>query len=232
MKAILFSAGYGTRLGSITREYPKCLLEVRGKPILQHWIEKLHHSGFSEILINSHFQHRKVSEFVKKQKFSSLKIKLDYEPTLLGTAGTLQKHEKWLSESENFLCAHSDNYSDLNINDLLQTHTRRPENCIMTMTTFFTKNPENCGMITKNERGIVQSFVEKPKQFQGNIANGAIYVMNRVILPILSDLPNGETDLSTSVLPKLIGRIQTHEHHGYLIDIGTPENLNYARGLE
>ena len=50
-KAVLLAAGRGTRMRDLTNELPKPMIEVRGKPILHHIIEGLHHAGVAEVLI-------------------------------------------------------------------------------------------------------------------------------------------------------------------------------------
>ena len=49
MKAILLSAGYGTRLMPYTKNTPKCLMKINDKPLLEFWIEKLLKIGFTSI---------------------------------------------------------------------------------------------------------------------------------------------------------------------------------------
>ena len=55
MKALILAAGFGTRLGKLTEDKPKALVEVGGKAILDHNITKLLNAGISEILINTHY---------------------------------------------------------------------------------------------------------------------------------------------------------------------------------
>ena len=53
MKTILLAAGLGTRLRPLTENIPKCLVPIKGKPLLQIWIENLHAAGISNFLINN-----------------------------------------------------------------------------------------------------------------------------------------------------------------------------------
>ena len=69
MKAILLSAGYGTRLGSLTKNHPKCLFEIKNKPIIQIWIEKLYDVGVRDILINTHYLHNQVKMFIETLEY-------------------------------------------------------------------------------------------------------------------------------------------------------------------
>ena len=76
MKAFLLSAGLGTRLRPLTNDMPKCLLPIGGKPLLQIWLELLAMHGVKEVLVNTHWHHEKVANFLKKiERFRDLGIK-------------------------------------------------------------------------------------------------------------------------------------------------------------
>ena len=59
-KALLLSAGFGTRLRPITNEIPKCLVEINKKPILHMWLDKLQNIEINSVLINTHYLANKV----------------------------------------------------------------------------------------------------------------------------------------------------------------------------
>ena len=69
MKALLLSAGYGTRLYPYTKNNPKCLLKINNKPLLDYWINALFFSGIEEIIINTHYLSKKIDDFVASSKF-------------------------------------------------------------------------------------------------------------------------------------------------------------------
>ena len=107
MKALLLSAGIGSRLRPLTLETPKCLVPVNNKPLLQYWLEQLEKIGIKEFIINTHYLHNQVEDFIKKSKFSK-KISMIYEDQLLGTGGTIKKNAK-VFEGNKFLLIHADN---------------------------------------------------------------------------------------------------------------------------
>ena len=92
MKALLLCAGYGTRLYPITKNKPKCLVEIDGKPVLDFWLKKLIEMNIKDVLINTHFLAEKVEKYVRKVNYP-LNINLVYEKKLLGTAGTLKANK-------------------------------------------------------------------------------------------------------------------------------------------
>ena len=69
MKAMILAAGFGKRLGELTKRKPKPLLEVKGKPLIDHHIEKLISAGFRTIAINTHYLGTQISEHVINNLF-------------------------------------------------------------------------------------------------------------------------------------------------------------------
>ena len=90
MKTIILTAGYSTRLQPITRERPKSLLPVAGKPIIEYILERYPFSEAPFISTNKRFLHA----FRRWQREKNLKVKIIAEPTMskkdkLGTVGSL-----------------------------------------------------------------------------------------------------------------------------------------------
>ena len=69
-RAFLLAAGHGTRLRPLTDATPKCLLPVRGIPILRIWLERCRRFGIEEILINLHSKAELVRQFVKRESLA------------------------------------------------------------------------------------------------------------------------------------------------------------------
>ena len=229
LKAILLSAGYGTRLRPETLEMPKCLIKINGKPILEIWLDKLSSLGCKEVLVNTHYLSEQVNEFILNYKSKSMKIITSHEYSLLGTAGTLIKNINFVEG--NTLLIHSDNYTTSNLNGLINAHNTKSKNCLLTMLTFTTKNPRSCGIVEVNQEGIVQAFHEKVTSPPSNLANGAIYIFNNEFVTWLKSQKRQLKDFSNDVLPYLTGKIQTWYTREFFIDIGTPESLKTARTI-
>ena len=65
MKALLLSAGLGTRLRPLTLNKPKCLMEINGEPLLLNWLDKLEQIGCNEVIINTHYLANQVEDVLK-----------------------------------------------------------------------------------------------------------------------------------------------------------------------
>lgn len=227
MKALLLAAGLGTRLKPITNSIPKCLVPINGKPLLQYWLENLYNVGIREFLINTHYFHTQVEEFVNKSKFKNL-ITLTYEKKLLNTGGTVLKNRAFLN-NESFLLVHADNLSFCNFKEFIKTYEIRPKNCQMTMMLFKTDTPKSCGIVELDKIGIVKDFHEKVKNPPSNLANGAIYICNPSIIKFLEELNKKDIDFSNDVLPNFMNKINTYLNDTYHRDIGTIESYALAQ---
>ena len=222
MKALLLAAGLGTRLRPLTETIPKCLVPINGVPLLEIWLEKLIQSGVNEFLINTHYLHDEVESFISTSPYSN-KIKTVYEEKLLGTAGTLLKNIDFFANGDGLLI-HADNYCQANMNEFISSFKKRPEKSLMTMMTFLTDRPRECGIVVLDNEGMVIEFHEKKNNPPGNIANGAIYIFSGGLIKMLESInPHSVTDFSIDLIPKLLGKISTYHTLEKLIDIGTPE---------
>jgi mannose-1-phosphate guanylyltransferase len=96
------------------------------------------------------------------------------------------------------------------------------------MMTFSTPDPGSCGIVALDEQGIVRSFHEKVSDPPGNLANGAVYILEPSVFEFLESLGKEVIDFSTEVLPHYMGRIFTFHNNVYHRDIGTMESYEAA----
>ena len=226
MKALILAAGFGTRLGKLTEDKPKALVEVGGRAILDHNIRKLLNGGISEILINTHYLSDQVEDFLKSQPYRELATTV-FEPSLLGTAGSVKAYWDFFNDGD-FLVMHGDNYFEAELKPLLVAHENRTPGTRMTMATFNTTSPELCGTVLTDEAGVVVDFFEKTIQTPSLRANAAIYVISPNAKEYFLGTSPIENDISLNVIPKLLGKIQEHFLPGDFIDIGSPIGLAEA----
>lgn len=117
MKAMILAAGIGSRLGDITKDKPKCLIEVKGKPLIKHVIDKLSTAGVKEFVINTHHFAEKVKDYIQRLRINALVI---YEPELLGTGGGLLNAKEYLTGD--FFLHNADVLSEIDLKNLYKTH--------------------------------------------------------------------------------------------------------------
>jgi len=226
LRALLLAAGYGTRLRPLTDNVPKCLVPIRGRPLLDYWLELLLAGGIESVLVNTHYLAVKVASYVDASRWSK-RVTLVHEDKLLGTGGTVLQNRAFFDDKA-FLVAHADNLSQFNVRAFVARHANRPTRAVITMMTFATDAPETCGIVVEDDNGIVREFHEKVPRPPGNRANAAVYIFEPEVVEFLQSLGKQVVDLSTEVLPHYVGRICTYFNTGYHRDIGSPEGLRKA----
>ena len=227
MRALLLAAGFGSRLLPVTATTAKCLVMINGRPLLDYWLQLLFEGGIERVLINTHWLADQVVDHVAVSRWRG-RIDLVHEAELLGTGGTVLANREWFGEQP-FLVAHADNLTDFDVETLVAAHSARPAGHAMTMLGFRTDNPRSCGILELDQDGTVIAFHEKVDQPPGNLANGAVYIFEPEVIEAIARLDRPLVDLSTEVIPDLVGRILCVETAGYHRDIGTPESLRQAR---
>ncbi len=228
LKAILLSAGLGTRLKPLTENIPKCLVEVDNVPMIERWLSHLEELGCDATLVNTHYLHEKVSDFLLNRKSSKMLIKESYEKNLLGTAGTLISNLDFFFDSE-ILMIHCDNFTNFNLLNLIKANKEKPKDCYFTMLTFDTLSPEKCGIVERDENMVVKGFYEKVSKPPTKVANAAIYIFDSSFVKKLKEDMPYAFDFSTEIIPKFLGRIYSYHTKDFFIDIGTKENLSNAK---
>lgn len=227
MKAYLLAAGYGTRLRPITDTIPKCMVPVRGQPLLGWWFDLLCRHGVTEVMVNTHYLPEKVREYMEayNRRRTGLTAYEAYEPVLLGSGGTVWANREFVKGEKDFLICYADNLTDADLTAFRRCH--ESHDVLLTMALFRTNVPRQCGIAKLDGEGYIVDFAEKPENPISDLANAGMYVAgSRLFAYMDGDRPL--LDFGRDVLPKLVGKMYGWEVEGYQIDIGTPENYKRA----
>ena len=231
MKAFLLAAGHGTRLRPLTDRIPKCLVPVRGVPLLAIWLEICRRYSVDEVLINLHAHSQKVRDFLAKSN-TDIRVRLFEEPTLLGNAGTIRVNRAWVESESSFWVFYADILTTANLSKMADFHEQRKSTA--TLAVCPVPDPRRSGIAVVDERWVVRQFIEKPEDPPGNLAFGGILLARP---ELLKSIPQQEpADLGHDVLPRLVNRMFAYLITDYHLDIGTQESYLAAQtgwpGLE
>jgi mannose-1-phosphate guanylyltransferase len=224
MKAFLLAAGNGTRLLPLTEAVPKCLLPIRGVPLLQIWLENCRAAGITDVLINTHAHAEKMRDFVAAQD-TGVRVVLTEEKELLGSAGTLWANRGFIASEAAFFILYADVLTNLNLNSMLEFH--QDKGLAATLGIARVPDPNRCGIVTVDEDDIIQSFVEKPEHPQSDWAFSGVMVATRRMLDCVPK--QHPADIGAHVLPMLPGKMRAYRIREYLRDIGTLPNYTAAQ---
>lgn len=225
VKVILLAGGLGTRLRPITDTLPKCLIPIGGRPLLDYWFDRLAVAGIRDVLINNHHLPIAVRDYIARKNASGdFRVTEFFEPTLLGSAGTIAANRDYLANGETAMIVYADNLSNVDLGAMLRYHWSHGD--ALTMMLFRAQFPEKSGIATLDPEGRIIEFVEKPKQPKSNLANAGLYICTSQAYHEMADMK--KFDLGFDVLPRFVGRMRGWEWPGYHRDIGTHESLAIA----
>jgi mannose-1-phosphate guanylyltransferase len=195
-------------------------------------LEHLDRLKIHDVLINTHWLHEKVEEFVANWSAShkKMRIKLFHEETLLGSAGTLLANRQWAGEGP-FFIIYGDNLTNFDLQKMLEFHLEC--GLPLTLRVYKGADSQKAGIVTVNNAGVITTFEEKPVKPKSDIGAGGIYVADRKIFDFFPEPgqppPDGVLDLSYHVLPRMVGAMQAYESEEFSMDIGTPASYERAQ---
>ena len=178
-KAVILAGGFGTRLYPITKEFPKPLLPVQKKPIINHLVNLFYSQGVKEIavLISKDFQED--FNWWKKRYYPSInsgqtpKIKIIEENKPLGTLGGLFYLKNWLKSSP-FFFTNGDELKKINLREMNNFHQKFKTPATIALVKV--PDPQNYGVVLC-KRGLVEEFLEKPKNPPTKYINSGLYLL-------------------------------------------------------
>ena len=187
------AAGRGTRMKELTKELPKHLLPVLGRPFMDYTIERLRQAGFTRIIIlkghNGHafsiYKDQPDIELVEQHRFHER----------YGTAAAIENVKDVVHEP--FAVIAGDNlYS---ANDLRQMAA---DNGRMKIGGYRTPQWQGMGILKQREDGTLDRIIEKPATFVGDHINASLYQFQPSIFPIIESLqpsPRGEYEITDAI---------------------------------
>lgn len=230
MQAAILIGGKGTRLGSAVAETPKPLLEVCGRPFIEHLLINLRRYGFTDFLLLAGYKAGVVedhygpgSDFV--QTFDA-NVRVLVEPEPLGTAGALKIAADYLQDE--FLLLNGDSILDFNYLDLCRcARADEPDDWLGRVALLPVENADRYGFVELSG-STISAFREKPDTPQDGLINSGVYWLRSAVLELITDTP---CSLEQTVFPRLVAesKLLGRCYRGYFIDIGIPEDLQRAR---
>ena len=237
MNAMIFAAGLGTRLLPLTRDIPKALVPLGGKPLLLHVIDKLAASGIHRIVINVHHHPDAIRRFVSSLHYPGIRFHISDESfRLLDTGGGLKKAASFLRNQQPVILHNADVLSDISLKDMLRVHRQNDALATLAVSRRSTTryllwhNEQLAGW--ENERtGEAVYCRDLPGEKLTRLAFSGV----QIISPELFDLLLPEDRFSIIKLYLELAKTQSvccYEHDGqYWADIGSPGKLQKANTL-
>lgn len=223
MRAMILSAGYGTRLWPLTEDRTKPALPILGKPLVGYVAEYLAGFGCHEILVNLH--HQPASVRTALGDGTSFGVSLTYieEPTILGTSGALD-NARSLLDGDTFIVVNGKIITDIDLNAALETHSQT--GALATMVLLPNVARERFSVV-EVEDGSVRKFGGMPQSASnGDEPPPLMFTGIHIFDPRIFDyIPRGVfSDSVTHVYPPAIAkgeRISAHVAEGKWFELST-----------
>lgn len=221
---MIMAAGVGSRLDPLTKNVPKPLIPIANKPLMDFIMEKLEECGIKEVIANTYCLAEQIQKRYTENNPTNIKFSYIQEETLSGTAGGVKKCEFFFKDEENFLVMSGDGLTDINFDELFESH--ESSGAVATMALTYVPHSKTCnfGVVVVDGDGFVSEFQEKPpvEKAKSNLINTGIYVFRSDIFKLI---PQGcFYDFAKNVFPSMLEKnipINTYVIDGYWSDIGT-----------
>jgi len=201
MKAVILAAGTGSRLGKISETKPKPLLEILGKPVIEHNIELCKKYGINDIFINLHHLPALIMDHLGNGDRFGVSLTYSVEKEILGTAGGVKQFADKLTD-ERFFVIYGDNYNNYNLDSILKNHIDKSAD--ISIAVFQAENLNQGGVAFLNDENFITRFIEKPEKFVSmGWVNAAIYLMEPSLLKYI---PDGFSDFGKDIIPEYIAK--------------------------
>ncbi len=250
MLAVIMAGGKGTRIAAVTKDIPKPMIPICGKPVLERELECLREQGFQDIILTvSHRGEVIMDHFGDGSRFG-VHIAYYFEREPLGNAGALFRLRNEIAESgeDSFLLLNADAVFDVDFGKMIAAH--RKKDADVTLFTHPNSHPYDSGLIIASENGAVMRWLTKedarPSWYQNRVNAGLHVVRGSVLEKYLDALPagdkitvmdggigqdreaavpKGKVDLDRDLLRPMAGtgRMYAYDSPEYVRDMGTPE---------
>ena len=213
-KGMILAAGQGTRVRPLTKDLPKPMIPILGKPVMEYLIESLASHGITEIMVNVAYHHEKIEQYFGDGHRWGVQIGYAYEgvrkdgdvvPKPFGSAGgmrRIQDFSGFFDASTLVLCG--DAVIDLDIRAALAEH--KAKGAIASVVTLDVPLTEvsNYGIVVADAQGQIQSFQEKPQpcDAKSTLASTGIYIFEP---EVLQRVPSNQVyDIGSQLFPQLV----------------------------
>ena len=219
--AVIMAGGKGVRLKPYTNDTPKPMLELNGKPIIAHNIDRLLSYGITNIYISVNHLKEKIINYIQKN-YSDYNIQFIEENQPLGTIGSVKLVDEF--KNNDVLVMNADILTNIDFYDFFTNYKNFRDN--MSIATFNIRINIPYGILDTTDKKI-NSLIEKPSFTY--YSNAGIYLINK---DMLKYIPSGEKFDSTDLMEKLIEKGKKVSHfpiRGYWLDIGNAQNYAKAQ---
>ncbi len=207
MKVVILAGGFGTRLSEYTKDIPKPMVRIKGKPIIHYIMKHYAKYGFKDFIIAVGYKKKIIKKYFKKNRSKNFKVNVIDTGLNTMTGGRVKRLQGLLS-NQRFFLTYGDGVSNVNIKKLLSFHKKGKK--IATLT--YVRPPARFGAIKINNNHVTY-FKEKSRLDEGWI-NGGFFIFEPSIFKYIK---NDKTFLEKEPLQNISKNKQLlgFKHNGF-----------------
>lgn len=222
MKAVILAGGKGTRLKPYTTIFPKPLMPVWDKPILEVVIQRLQNYGFDDIIISVGHLSELIQAFFNNGNKLGVNITYKKEDKPLGTAGPLALMKKELNEP--FIMMNGDILSTIDYSELINFHKKNGG--LITVALMKRDVKIDFGIVKLNEKNSITKYIEKPTL--DYLVSMGIYVIDPLALNYIEEKKYLDFPDLIKILIANNEEVKGYVFDGYWLDIGRLDDYEKA----
>lgn len=180
MKAMILAAGMGVRLRPLTTVYPKVLVPVVNKPVIDRIVEFLKIHGVREVIVNAHHHYQKIIDYQKEGNPFGMRMEIRVEEEILGTGGGV-KNTRDFWDKDPFIVINGDILTDIDLREVYESHLKRNNLITMVLHDFPIYNKVK----VDSEMNIVS--IGPGTNLKGTLAFTGIYVIDPEVLDFIPE---------------------------------------------
>jgi MurNAc alpha-1-phosphate uridylyltransferase len=220
----LLAGGLATRLRPITQTIPKALVELAGKPFIDHQLELLHRNGIRKVVMCLGYLGEQVEQHLGDGSQLGMELKYSYDgEKLMGTGGALRRAAQMLDDV--FWVMYGDSYMDIDYRAVLADFGRR--DVLGMMTVLRNNNQWDRSNVVFRDGRLVRYDKRHQTPEMNYIDYGVALLRRSALERAPADRPFDLADLYSELSNE--GQLAGHEVTNRFYEIGTPESLEEAR---
>lgn len=229
IKAMIMSAGMGSRLEPLTLIVPKPLVPVANRPVMDILFENLATIGIKDVICNTYYL---ADQIIDRYQNNNLGINFNYikEETLSGTAGGVKKCQFFFDKNQPFVVLSADGLTNADIEKGIEIHKKSNAIATIGIKQIPSEDVSHFGVVVTDKDGFITEFQEKPavEEAKSNFINTGIYIFDYKIFDYIPE--NTFYDFAKNVFPKLLAEhsINTFKVSEYWSDVGTLDQYRQA----
>jgi NDP-sugar pyrophosphorylase family protein len=228
LKAMILAAGLGTRLRPLTSEFPKALVPLNGRPLIEYTLLILRRYQFREVIINLHHQGEKIASVLGSGSRWGMRISYSREPDILGTGGGISHVRDQLMEGP-FLIINGDVLIDVDLRRVAEFHSTA--HALSTLILRKDENADRWGAVEINRDSRICRIRGKPSSLETGLEKRMFTGVHLAEPRIFDYLPReGYSNIMDAYIRMLESRepVMSYTMTGYWQDIGTVDRYRSA----